>query len=158
MVDLGNKKKSVVDTYESIKTECQEQTAKMKALEVKITKLDRARYHLKTKHNELSSTNEPDAINVQQMVSRTELKNLTTYLFNIFKLQQNELADLKKAIEERNIVGQKIEEDIEKLKGSINEKEAELERIKTIVRGYEDRIDPLNVHITYFKFFSIRIS
>ncbi|KAB0804136.1 hypothetical protein PPYR_01106 [Photinus pyralis] len=124
---LQDKKKTMQSQLQTVKRDCSEQSRSAKDLEVKVNKLGTALLHLKRKLSDLQGSDEPDVANITML--------------------KNELAELKRAVEARSEVESKIQADLAELQTKIEKKEEKLEKIKHIVRGYEDRMDPLNLQI-----------
>ncbi|KAK5648751.1 hypothetical protein RI129_003643 [Pyrocoelia pectoralis] len=120
---LHDKKKTVQIQLQSVRKDFSEQNHNAKQIEVKVNKLGTALLQLKRKLSDLQSVDDTDVANVTML--------------------KNELDELKRTVEIRKEVESKIQADLVELQSKIEKKEEKLERIKHIVRGYEDRIDPL---------------
>lgn len=138
----------------------QEQVAKKNQLEEKIRKVNYARVQIRRQLEELHSTAEPEVQNIQYLVRLLLVENnimkfkiyivfiYIIYIFYcgiIFIFQEQELEEVKKVLNDKKAASGKVSEDLKEIKLKIVEKEQEMNQLKESTRGFEDRIQTLQV-------------
>lgn len=145
LAELTSNMKNIKTEINAIVMDKTKQKRELAGLTKKVEKLRQTNVVTKRKLEELRTMDDSESVNVQSLVCIFICYCLSRFIFTAYYSQESETAELNRTVQRLTAQHEEIDQQMESIKETIKGREERLVELAQVMKGFEDKIAPLEV-------------